>query len=131
MTFQTCLSLLDETCAKSCSSVSYFSELVIRHKCIGCLSDFLIALQFNMSFMICFVLAMLQSFKEMVAICLVKDPSKRPTAEQLLSHPFFKKAQTCDFICQNVLDGLPPLAERAKQLKVSNVVHPEVAADLS
>lgn len=82
------------------------------------------------SFKIGFVLAMLQSFKEMVAICLIKDPAKRPTAEQLLSHPFFKSAQTYDFICQNVLDGLPPLAERAKQLKVTNVVYPELAVYL-
>ena len=40
LTFHSCLSLLDETCAKSCSSVSYFSELVIRYDRTGCLFDF-------------------------------------------------------------------------------------------
>ena len=40
MNFHSCLSLLNETCAKSCSSVSYSSELVIRCDQIGCLFDF-------------------------------------------------------------------------------------------
>lgn len=61
-----------------------------------------------------------QSFKSMITLCLVKDPSKRPTAEQLLRHPFFKHARTSEYIYQHVLDGLSPLNERAKNLKVGN-----------
>ncbi|KAF8722220.1 hypothetical protein HU200_022528 [Digitaria exilis] len=34
-----------------------------------------------------------KSFKEMVAMCLVKDQTKRPTAEKLLKHSFFKNAK--------------------------------------
>ncbi len=31
-----------------------------------------------------------QAMRDIVAKCLVKDPSKRPTASQLLEHKFFK-----------------------------------------
>jgi serine/threonine-protein kinase OSR1/STK39 len=62
----------------------------------------------------------LQSFKEMIAMCLVKDPAKRPTAEKLLRHSFFKHARTPDYIARHVLDGLPPLWERVKALKVTD-----------
>lgn len=58
-----------------------------------------------------------KSFKEMIAMCLVKDPSKRPTAEKLLRHSFFKHARTPDHICRHILDGLPSLGERIKILK--------------
>ncbi|CAH8304869.1 unnamed protein product [Eruca vesicaria subsp. sativa] len=34
-----------------------------------------------------------QSFNEMVALCLVKGQTKRPTAEKLLKHSFFKNAK--------------------------------------
>lgn len=59
-----------------------------------------------------------QSFKNMITLCLAKDPSKRPSAEQLLRHPFFKQAQSSEYIYQHVLDGLSPLSERVKNLKV-------------
>lgn len=59
-----------------------------------------------------------QSFKEMIAMCLVKEPTKRPTAEKLLRHSFFKHARTSDYIYRHVLEGLPSLGERVKNLKV-------------
>jgi serine/threonine protein kinase len=52
-------------------------------------------------------------------MCLVKEPTRRPTAERLLRHSFFKHARTSDYIYRHVLDGLPPLGERVKNLKVS------------
>ncbi|KAJ7528478.1 hypothetical protein O6H91_15G005200 [Diphasiastrum complanatum] len=61
-----------------------------------------------------------KSFKEMIAMCLVKDPAKRPSAEKLLKHSFFKHAKSGDYITRHVLGGLPPLWERVKALKVKD-----------
>ncbi|KAK8574973.1 hypothetical protein V6N12_062650 [Hibiscus sabdariffa] len=58
-----------------------------------------------------------KSFKQMIASCLVKDPSKRPSAKQLLKHSFFKQARSNDYIARTVLDGLPPLGDRVQELK--------------
>ncbi|KAG0628450.1 hypothetical protein M758_1G027500 [Ceratodon purpureus] len=59
-----------------------------------------------------------KSFKEMIAMCLVKEPTRRPSAERLLRHSFFKHARSSDYIYRHVLDGLPPLGERVKNLKL-------------
>lgn len=58
-----------------------------------------------------------KAFKEMIAMCLVKDPSKRPSAEKLLKHSFFKHAKPADFVARAILVGLPPLGERVSALK--------------
>ncbi|XP_010655128.1 serine/threonine-protein kinase BLUS1 isoform X2 [Vitis vinifera] len=58
-----------------------------------------------------------KSFKQMIASCLVKDPSKRPSAKKLLKHPFFKQARSSDYIGRTLLEGLPDLGERIKELK--------------
>jgi serine/threonine-protein kinase OSR1/STK39 len=54
----------------------------------------------------------------MVAMCLVKDPSKRPSAKKLLKQPFFKQARSTDFIARKLLEGLPGLGVRYQALKV-------------
>ncbi|KAI3455717.1 hypothetical protein Pfo_012380 [Paulownia fortunei] len=54
-----------------------------------------------------------KSFKEMVAACLVKDPKKRPSAEKLLKHPFFKNARSNDYLSRTILDDLGCLRSRA------------------
>lgn len=59
-----------------------------------------------------------QSFKEMVAMCLVKDQTKRPTAEKLLKHSFFKNAKPPELTVKSVLTDLPPLWDRVKALQV-------------
>lgn len=51
-------------------------------------------------------------FKEMIDICLQKDPQKRPTAEKLLSHPFFKQAKKKEYLTKSVLAHVPPLDQR-------------------
>lgn len=61
-----------------------------------------------------------QSFKEMVANCLVKDPKKRPTSEKLLKHPFFKRARSSEFLAKTILDDLGLLGERFRVLKVTS-----------
>eukprot|EP01018_Ginkgo_biloba_P005812 Gb_23850 [translate_table: standard] len=59
-----------------------------------------------------------KSFKEMIAMCLVKDPMKRPSAEKLLKHSFFKHARSNEYLARTVLDGLPPLGDRLRTLKL-------------
>ncbi|XP_011101905.1 STE20/SPS1-related proline-alanine-rich protein kinase [Sesamum indicum] len=61
-----------------------------------------------------------KSFKEMVAMCLVKDQTKRPTAEKLLKHPFFKNAKPPDLSVKKLFADLPPLWKRVKDLQVKD-----------
>ncbi|XP_031103676.1 serine/threonine-protein kinase OSR1 [Ipomoea triloba] len=58
-----------------------------------------------------------KSFKQMIASCLVKEPSKRPSAKKLLKHSFFKQARSNDYIARRLLDGLPALGDRIRELK--------------
>ena len=50
----------------------------------------------------------------MVAMCLVKDQTKRPTAEKLLKHSFFKNAKPPELSVQKVSADLPPLWNHVK-----------------
>ncbi|XP_066380531.1 uncharacterized protein [Miscanthus floridulus] len=61
-----------------------------------------------------------KSFKEMVAMCLVKDQTKRPTAEKLLKHSFFKNAKPPELTIKSILSGLPPLWDRVKALQLKD-----------
>ncbi|XP_019055417.1 PREDICTED: serine/threonine-protein kinase BLUS1-like, partial [Nelumbo nucifera] len=61
-----------------------------------------------------------KNFKEMVKDCLNQDPSKRPTAEMLLKHPFLKNCGTPDFLTKNLLQGLPTVEERFKKIIVDH-----------
>lgn len=58
-----------------------------------------------------------KSFKQMIASCLVKDPSKRPSAKKLSKHSFFKQGRSNDYIARTLLEGLPALGDRMKALK--------------
>ena len=62
-----------------------------------------------------------KAFKDMVASCLDQDPSKRPTAEKLLKHPFFRNCKGSEFLVKNVLQGLPSVEKRYKE--ISKVLH--------
>ncbi|XP_059662159.1 uncharacterized protein LOC132308160 isoform X2 [Cornus florida] len=61
-----------------------------------------------------------KSFKEMVAMCLVKDPTKRPTAEKLLKHSFFKHAKPPELSVKKLFADLPPLWNRVKALQLKD-----------
>ncbi|CAO3676080.1 unnamed protein product [Umbelopsis ramanniana] len=53
-----------------------------------------------------------KTFKDMIDLCLNKDPAKRPTAEKLLQHIFFKQAKKKDYLAKALLSTLPALELR-------------------
>ncbi|KAG9128276.1 Methionine aminopeptidase 1 [Ceratobasidium sp. 392] len=62
-----------------------------------------------------------KAFKELVDSCLEKDPSKRPTAQELLELPFFKGAKKASYLVGTLLTGLPPLAHRQERRRAPSV----------
>ncbi|XP_073002269.1 uncharacterized protein [Typha latifolia] len=56
-------------------------------------------------------------FKQMIAMCLVKNPLRRPSAQKLLKQPFFKQAKSNDYIVREILNRLPCLDDRLQALK--------------
>ncbi|CAI9771277.1 unnamed protein product [Fraxinus pennsylvanica] len=58
-----------------------------------------------------------KSFKDMVGLCLDQDPSKRPSAENLLKHSCFKYSKRPEFLVKNLLQGLPSVEKRFKEMK--------------
>ncbi|OAY68210.1 Serine/threonine-protein kinase BLUS1 [Ananas comosus] len=56
-----------------------------------------------------------KAFKDMVASCLSHDPSKRPSADKLLRHPFFRSCKSADYLVKNVLQAVPTVEERFKE----------------
>ncbi|KAG9145553.1 hypothetical protein Leryth_026311 [Lithospermum erythrorhizon] len=61
-----------------------------------------------------------KAFKEMVAMCLVKDQTKRPTSEKLLKHSFFKQAKPPELSVKKLFADLPPLWNRVKALQLKD-----------
>ncbi|KAI4304005.1 hypothetical protein MLD38_039577 [Melastoma candidum] len=55
------------------------------------------------------------AFKDMVASCLDQDPLKRPTAEKLLKHPFFKNCKGSEYLVNHIINGLPSVEERFRK----------------
>ncbi|KAJ1929159.1 hypothetical protein IWQ60_001420 [Tieghemiomyces parasiticus] len=54
-------------------------------------------------------------FQDLIAQCLQKDPGQRPSAADLLQHPFFRKARkthSYTYLVTNLLAKLPPLEAR-------------------
>lgn len=48
-----------------------------------------------------------KQFKELIDLCLQRDPAKRPSAEALLRHPFFKQSKKKTFVA-DFLEKLSP-----------------------
>ena len=61
------------------------------------------------------------AFAEIVAMCLQKDPAKRPTAADLLQTGFFKNAKKPSYLCNTILKGLPPLTQRQERRKQPSI----------
>ncbi|KAI8078654.1 kinase-like domain-containing protein [Halteromyces radiatus] len=51
-------------------------------------------------------------FKEMIDLCLQKNPDSRPSAEKLLQHPFFKQCKKKEYLCKAILSQVLPLDQR-------------------
>lgn len=58
-----------------------------------------------------------KAMRDIVAKCLVKDPTKRPTAAQLLEHKFLKTAHEPTYLVKHLLAGLPPVTERVRLMR--------------
>ncbi|KAL1423878.1 hypothetical protein MTO96_020676 [Rhipicephalus appendiculatus] len=63
-----------------------------------------------------------KSIRKMISECLQKDPTKRPTATELLKHQFFKKAKDKKYLMQTLLVCAPTIEARAQKLKNSRRV---------
>jgi serine/threonine-protein kinase OSR1/STK39 len=50
-------------------------------------------------------------YKDMIKLCLQKDPVKRPATAALLKHSFFKKALDAAFLAQNLLARIEDIGE--------------------
>lgn len=53
-----------------------------------------------------------KAIRKMIADCLQKDPTKRPTASELLKHPFFRRAKDKKYLQSVLLQGGPSIEER-------------------
>ncbi|CAB3221894.1 unnamed protein product [Arctia plantaginis] len=53
-----------------------------------------------------------KTFRKMIIDCLQKDPSKRPTASELLKHAFFKKAKDRKYLTQTLVAIGPSMEAR-------------------
>ena len=61
------------------------------------------------------------AFAEIVAMCLTKDASKRPSAAELLQTSFFRNARKPSYLCSTILRGLPPLTQRQERRKQPSI----------
>lgn len=59
-------------------------------------------------------------FRKMISECLQKDPSKRPTATELLKNPFFKnKAKDKKYLQQHLVASAPNIDARVQKAKTA------------
>jgi len=56
-----------------------------------------------------------KTFRKMIVECLQKEASKRPSASELLKHPFFKKAKDKKYLVQTLLSTGPSMETRVSK----------------
>lgn len=59
----------------------------------------------------------------MITDCLQKDPAKRPTASELLKHPFFRKAKDKKYLQSVLLQGGPSIEERVAKVRTNLILY--------
>ena len=62
-----------------------------------------------------------KSFKDMIDSCLQKDSTKRPSAEKLLTHPFFKNAKKPQYLVSALLENLPAITDRTHKTSLNSI----------
>ncbi|TYZ62486.1 hypothetical protein PybrP1_001988 [[Pythium] brassicae (nom. inval.)] len=61
-------------------------------------------------------------FKDVVKLCLQKDPTKRPGTSALLKHSFFKKAGETSFLAQSLLAKLEDIGESSMTAGIADAL---------
>ncbi|CAL4892532.1 unnamed protein product [Urochloa decumbens] len=65
-----------------------------------------------------------RAFRDMVSSCLRQEPARRPSAEKLLRHPFFKqgcRSNSREYLVRNVLAAVPTIEERFRDTDANNL----------